>query len=195
MRLTKTVVNPKEVTAPEWYTEAVTIISSSKSRGKWRRPVSKSFYEKLCADAINAMASMGMEQKDFDYFIHDTLDYYIDHGYLKPSFSQYVWEIGLFHAFKRLIDAAICRRARSVRAAAERRMRKEAEAADVAEAPVAKTSVREGHFPAESVDERSGRGVENIDSTAAGILLDSVVGLERQVHAQEDFVEPHVAVD
>lgn len=124
--VTHSVCNPKDVVAPQWYSEAVALISTSKSWKKWSRPVSKKFYARLLEDIGSAFSAMGLEQKALDFFITDTIDYYIDHGTLKPAYSQYVWELGIFHAFKSRIDEAITRRSRAIAGAASRRARLEA---------------------------------------------------------------------
>lgn len=125
--VTHSVPNPKEIAVPEWYAEAVAVISTSKTWKKWSRPVSKKFYEQLLGDIRNSFSAMGLDCKALGFFITDTIDYYIDHGTLKPTYSQYIWELGLFHAFKRRIDEAIVRRCRAIARAAARRARIETE--------------------------------------------------------------------
>ncbi len=115
------------VTPSAEFIEAKSLISSGKGWKKWPKIISKPVYEKI-RDAVRICID-GFHLPDtktaFDKFMLYVIDYYLEHGTLRPGYGQRLWELGLFAIFKRRIDEAIARRVRCIRAAALRRERRE----------------------------------------------------------------------
>ncbi len=115
------------------FTEALAIISTTKGWKKWSKVISKKVYDRIHDDAWQCIATFGIAnpEKTFNDFMRDLVEYYLDHGTLKPDTQYYHWEMGLFAMFKRRIDEAIVRRVRAIRAAQIRRQRKGEEKSEV----------------------------------------------------------------
>ncbi len=159
------------------FSEAFSLISSSKGWKRWPKIISKKVYERIHDEAWQCITTFAVPtpQWRFKDFMRDLIDYYLAHGTLKPDNQYYFWELGLFAIFKRRIDEAIRRRVRAIRAAAVRRLKlqsiqaAETPAAETpaAETPAAETPAVSDTIPQEEKPERD-----------AGLLQDAVPDLE-----------------
>lgn len=137
MPFTNSIHNEELLTPSAEFIEAKSLISAGRGWKKWPKLISKSAYERVCTDARNCLETIGVREKAIGHFLHETIDHYLEYGTLKPKYMQFMYELGLFVIFKRMIDEAISRRVKAIKAAALRKARKESEKlnSEVANAP------------------------------------------------------------
>ncbi len=121
-----TIYNEANLTPTSDFLEAYTLISSGKTWKKWSKIISQKAYRRLEEDARASIESFGLEnpEKALKDFMTGTIDFYLEHGTLKPGYMQYFWELALFAMFRTDIDTAINRRVKAIRSAKLRRQRK-----------------------------------------------------------------------
>lgn len=109
------------------FIEAYRLISACKSWRRWRRPVSRAVYKRVCDDARNAARCFGVSETETLRFISHVIDHYIDHGTIASGFNLSEWQAAIFVILKRRIDEAVGRRRKAIMAAARRKERKTAD--------------------------------------------------------------------
>lgn len=181
MKFNDSIYNPDVLEPTEEFKEAYALISTCKSWKKWNKIVTKPVYERIREEARMAIESFGLDVRFFNDLMRDTIDYYLEHGTLKPKYQQFNWEMGLLAIFKKEIDAAWRRRYRAMLAAAKRRENKAASRQhDAAMRPQSELSVS---MSDREVDTEIEGGVGVKGHTLLGELADGVVHAGKEVEA------------
>lgn len=126
MPFNTTICNAGPATPSAEFLEAYSVISSAKGWKKWPRIISRSVYDRIREDVCNCILAFGLDEAVAEAYMHNIIDFYLENGVLEPGRSLAKWELGIFTIFKRVIDSAISRRVKAIKAAAVRKARNKA---------------------------------------------------------------------